>query len=310
MEIKEKSLLHFCNTVGIDISHVDQNLANIKKLIQLEFKSSKDGIITLDGLEYDQNYINNRLEDPLLLNTLHYEQEIKNISWLNAFINKNKFEFPDDIFDEKYVNNFENVYAIPPHLDNKDFASYLSPKLAKAFNLVSKDLLENNLFYKHRLILYFLKYIQIQHHEDSLKFIRITLNNALKTFRNSNKNNYKNHINEIERWTINNAGNFISKLPDGLLSEKTDFTRSVTNFIVDIQNEDRDLTFKLSLQLIKIDGLPSDLEVIVKNNHDFFTNLYYQKDLEGPKGSEEVPWAKIIIITIFLLRILLYFIMS
>lgn len=284
MELSERSLLHFCKHLNIDLENLNENISSIKKQIQLEFKASNNGIIQIDGLDYDSNFIVNELENPNVKGIVQYDNIIKNIPWLYDFINKSQFTFSEDITNRNYTpETFLKDYSIPEKYDTVEFRAYLSPKIAKSFDTISRKLLEDDLFFKQKILMGLLEYINPNDFEQAFQYIRLMLNDAIKIIRNSNKSNYLNKRNDLERWSINSAGNFINSLPESLHSIKILFVHAMTNFLVDIQNENKKFTYKLSFQLVCIKDLPHELAEIVTKNHEV-----YQQKHEGVEEYQQV----------------------
>lgn len=289
----ERSLLHFCKNTDISLDDLHQNLLTVKKQIQLEFKAAKNGIIIVDGLEYDSNFILSEIENPRLTNTLHFDTIILSIPWLDDFINRNHFSFSDNIFSKSYSRtDFSEHYYIPSDVDSPEFREYISPKMAKSFNTLSRYLLEEDLFLKQKILMNLIVYIQPNDHELAFQYIRLMLNDSTKIFRNSNKDNYIKRGNELERWTINSAGAFINSLPEGFSVIKSEFVRAVVNFTVDIQYKDKRMAYRLSSQLINIDDISHELRKTVNDNHVVLKRRYEGVEEVATQSSDELsPWS-------------------
>ena len=304
MELTERSLLHFLNHIDIDLDSLNQNLGSVKKQIQLEFKSTKNGIMLVDGLEYDSNFIVSELDNPNITQTLRYERIIKEIDWLDAFINKAYFDFSDTMYgsNNNLLHFFKRV-CIPVDYDTEEFRNYISPKMAKSFNTISRNLLEQDLFYKQRIILNLLEYIQPTDYELAFQYLRLMLNDALKSIRNSNKENYLKKGSQIERWTINSAGIFINSLPDAFSSYKIDFVKAMTSFLVDLQKADTKLSYRLSFQLINIESIPHELKALIAKNHAIFKRINDGlQDPNNAKNENGVSIWRIVLIIFFFIK--------
>jgi hypothetical protein len=288
----ERSLLHFCKNTDISLDDLHQNLSTVKKQIQLEFKAAKNGIIVVDGLEYDSNFILTEIENPRLTDTLHFDANILSIPWLDDFINRFHFSFADNIFSKSYSRtDFSKHYYIPEEVDSPEFREYISPKMAKSFNTLSRYLLEEDLFLKQKILMNLIAYIKPNDYELAFQYIRLMLNDSIKVIRNSNKDNYIKKGNELERWTINSAGAFINSLPEGFSGGKNEFVRSVVNFSVDIQHKDKRMAYRLSSQLINIEDISHELKKTVRDNHVVLKRRYEGVDEVTTKKSNEIsPW--------------------
>lgn len=306
MELSERSLWHFCKHLNIDLENLNENITSIKKQIQLEFKAANNGIIQIDGLDYDSNFIANELENSNVKSIVQYDNIIKNIPWLYDFIYKSRFTFSEDITNRNYtLDIFLKEYSIPIKYDTVEFRAYLSPKIAKSFDNISRKLLEDDLFFKQKILMGLLEYIDPNDFEQAFQYIRLMLNDAIKIIRNSNKSNYLNKGNDLERWSINSAGNFINSLPESLHSIKIRFVHAMTNFLVDIQQENLKFTYKLSFQLVCIKDLPHELAEIVTKNHFVYKQKYegvekYQQGHESKSFSTK----QIIYLVLYLLFLL------
>ena len=266
MKYKERSLLEFCRHLNIDLSNVQHDLSAIKKQIQLEFKAAKNGVISIGGSDYDFNFINDEFSNPNLKNILKYEQWIQNIDWLNDFINYAKFDFRYKLFTHN--TNYDNLYRVlPVEKDTEEFRQYISPKMAKSFNTISKQLLDDNQFIKQKIIMNHLIFIKTEDHHTAFSFISVFLNDVLKFLKNTNVNNYKQKNINLDRWSKPCVGAFLNALPNQFDGFKKNYTVQMVGLVSEIFKIDLYFAYALSKELIKIDSVPHNIRKVMNKNH-------------------------------------------
>jgi len=271
MKYKERSLLEFCRHLNIDLSNVQHDLSAIKKQIKLEFKAAEDGIIMIESNQYDYNFVTQALENPNLAVEIEYEIIISKVAWLNDVINKYTVDFSAYIEKSKNGKHVKiEKFKIPHQYDSDAFRAYLSPRLAISFNIISKRLLSEDLFFKQLIVMNLQEFIQQKDYEVAFQYISFMLAETVRTIRNSNKENFRQKGNSIQRWAQNCSGDVLNALPDYFQNKKTEFAVVMTNFLVDIQHADNIFAYQLSRQMVKIKNLSPELTTTINKNHQIF----------------------------------------
>jgi len=304
MKVKERSFFHFCQHLSIGLDQIEGQITTLKKLIQLEFKSSKNGIISIEGLDYDHSFVAEELLKEDILTNFRQEDMIFKIAWLNDFINYGKFDFNHALFSNSNIT-FDLTRSLPKMYDTEEFLDYISPKMAKSFNVLSGDLLKNNRFRELIILFDHLKFIQKEDYNIAFRYINIIFGEYLSVLKDLNKNNYKSNAAEINRWLLPGAIDFINCLPLRFYNFKFDFVSSFYDLINEIWLSDKKNAFKFSSLIIRVEGISVNYWNQVLSTHEMLERdlLRLEESMKEIKKSDTnlIFWlVKIIALILFL----------
>ena len=244
-------LFEFCG-----VNYANLSILQIKKIISAEYSLADNGIISIDGFDYTKDAVLQEIEHEDFTQRLQYHS----IIWKNkALLN---------FLEHDTINNEADTWR---SLSNDDgFKQFISPYFAYSFNKVMHKFLRDTNFAKAALLLKFLTFVNYIDSDQALASIRSFISETLRLFKNTSKDNYKNHYLQISIWAKQPAYLFINNLPDTLSSDIENLIIGLINLTITVQNGDKKLCLGISNNLIKINRADPENAQIIKDNHSIY----------------------------------------
>ena len=281
-------LFEYCN---VDYNTMDTG--KIKKILTAEFSIAEGGIISIDGFDYTKNDIFQELEQEDFPQRLEYHQQIWKNESLLACLETNTVDF-------RVVSEW-----FPIEKDTA-FVRFISPYFAESFDKIMRKFLNPVDFSDATRWLNFLFLIDNAADEDkALSGIRLFIMEFIHSLKNVNSTTYVTIMPELETWTDQSASSFINRLPDSLYMQIEDMVKAVINFTVLIQNENTNLCYELSYELVRINKISSNLQELIAENHEIYEHRAKQISTGGGSTSQSFIsffWV-IVVVLLFFLRI-------
>lgn len=298
------SPIRFYEYCGVTVGYpAEVNPTRIKKQVAAEFALAVDGIISIDGHDYNKNDILQDFDSPDWFSNLQFHQMIWDNKGLLRCIEEDKISMSEA--SSQWLK-FSRDAA---------FVKFVSPYFAESFNNIMKLALSFPNFEDARWWFAFLVFVEPDDQEKALQSSRVFLEEALSTFKNVNASTYLNKIQIITPWSKQQWHIFINDLPDSLYYYKEDIAAALINFTFEIQNADLHLAYLISVRLSHVRGLSSELSKIIADNHAVFSNRYdrslgntpYQTDSgSGGKPSTLATVFRVVFIVFICVRLLLF----
>ena len=281
-------LFEYCN---VDYNTMDTG--KIKKILTAEFSIAEGGIISIDGFDYTKNDIFQELERTDFSQRLKYHQLIwKNESLLACL--------------ETNTVDFRVVSTWFPLKEDSFFVRFISPYFAESFDKIMRKFLNPVDFSEATRWLNFLFLIDNAADEDkALSGIRLFIMEFIHSLKNVNSTTYVTIMPELETWTDQSASSFINSLPDSLYMQIEDMVKAVINFTVLIQNENTNLCYELSYELVRINKISSNLQELIAENHEIYKKRTEHAPAERRSVNLSFFWV-IFVIVLFCFRIASY----
>lgn len=261
--MRYNSPIRFYEYCGVAVKYpAEVNPSRIKKQISAEFALSTDGIISVDGHDYNKNDVLQDFDAPDWFSNLQFHQ----IIWDHKGLLK--------CLEDDAISMVEASQQWFKLSKDPAFVKFVSPYFAVSFNNVMKMALSFPNFEDARWWLAFLAFVTPDHYEQALQSTRVYLEDILRVFKNVNSSTYHFKLSEIVPWTKQHWQHFINDLPDDLFYFKEDLAATLVNFTCEIQNADLHMAYMVSIRLSQLTGLSSDLSRIVADNHAVFSQRY------------------------------------
>lgn len=274
-----QSFIRLLHHVEVDYSNPENiPVPRVKKLLQAEFTMQEDGILTLDGIDYNKNDVLTELEHPEFIARIRYHKLIWNHNELLELLEHDAIDIP------KSQQQWFSLH------EDEDFRIFLSPLLAGAYNSVMKSLLLNYDFTQAELWQRFHVFLSPEDEDKAYQGTRIFLDESLSLFKNMNKQTYLRNMTELRRWEYGSWGPFLNKLPDSLFYYIDEMALYVINFSVEIQKLERELCLALSEQLCFLTRASQELKEIILKNHQIYKSNVSQQNKGGGSGISVGSW--------------------
>lgn len=255
------SPIRFYTHCGVDLSDPTAiNASRLKKMVSAEFAMAPDGVVTIYNFSYNKNDILQDLDNPEWEKYLGYHLTIWNTAGLLNFLET------DTIHTFKARKEWFNLSEDP------GFVDFISPCFAESFNNVMKIFLNPVDFDEARFWMLFLRFINQDNTEAALASTRIFLDDSIRLFKNTNSQSYWTDFAQIQPWSKQQWHLFINDLPDSLYFYKESLAESLVSLTVEIQHTDQGIAYMISTRLSQMQGLSTNLENIIKKNHEIFAN--------------------------------------
>jgi hypothetical protein len=111
--------------------------------------------------------------------------------------------------------------------------------------------------------------------------------------RNCNDITYLSFIQQIKIWADQSSGSFLNKLPASLYKIKDDLVRALVDFTYRINRQNVTLCYVISCELIRINGIDSELQNVILHNHKV-----YSSKTKGKKDSKNISFGQALVILI------------
>lgn len=280
-----QSFIRLLQHADVDLSHPEEiSVSRVKKLIQAEFAMQEDGILQLEGIDYNKNDVLFECDQPDFLERLRYHNLIWEHTELLELLEKDAIDIP------KSLKQWFHLH------EDKGFQAFLSPMFAGAFNNVMKSLLTNYDFTQAEIWQRFQVFLSPQDEDKAYQGMRIFLDESLVMFRNINKQSYLRCMTELRKWEYGTWGPFINRLPDSLFYYIDDIATSIINFSVEIQRLEKEMCLALSEQLCFLTKASPDLKEIIAKNHSVFKSNNKKSSSGSGSNISIGSWIWIIIV--------------
>lgn len=284
--MKYQSIIRLFEYCGIDYTNPD--MIRIKKILTAEFAIAKDGIIVIGQCSYSGNDIFNALDNENFSMRLQYDIFIWHEKSLLAFLES----------DKTYVVAFESLFAIYsdiPMASDAGFINYISPYTASIINKSLAGCLKTGNFAKGIKYLQLLIYIDNTEDEHSaLSSTTVFFNDFIKQLKNSNDVTYTDAAKKLEAWDFQPWDEFINQLPESHTKLKNTLVACMGDFIATIYIKEPKMALQISGKLCDIQGLYSDVYIILYNNHKII-------EANNSKSTKDNPAAGCILFILFIL---------
>ncbi len=215
---------------GVNTIDANLSLAQLKKIILAEFAFSQNGLLVIDGFEYNKNDILKELEDPNLQNNLRCHATIWEEKGLLDFLEQ-------DILDMDIANsNWRKLNW------DKAFVQFVSPYFAESFNAVMNHVLKEPNFSSATELNSLNGFLQDADQETAYRSVRIFLNDNTHMFRNLNEKTYSKEP-KVVVWTKQQFAPFLNSLPFSFSHQINKLAVSLINFLVTIQAKNKKYCF-------------------------------------------------------------------
>lgn len=250
-----RSIIRILAWCGIDCEALDVTKA--KKILAAEFSIAPDGIVSIDGFDYNKNDVLNELEHEDFTRRLPIHLLIWQTPRLLNCLERNAADY----------QTLKTVEKVCADKNNRQAIRFISPYFAVSFNKIMSILLRRGRFKDACNWLGSLCLIDNAEDEyTALASTRIHIADFIKLLRNLNSETYKNHLSELKKWFSQPWHRFVNQLPDSHHSTLYDLLSALISFTVEIQHADRKLCRTISRQLLKVKNINPDLHELIVNN--------------------------------------------
>ena len=279
------------------------NPSRLKKLVSAEFAIALEGIISVDGYDYNKNDLLSDLESDAWQKNIEYHKTI----WENKLLLQ--------------ILEFENVKRPKSRplwfnlSEDKEFVNFISPYFGEALNNLIRKYYHPINFMEARFWLTFLAFVNPEHEEEALSSTRNMLDSIVALFKNLSFSNYEQHMQELKPWINQSWQHYMNELPDSLFYYKDKLAEVIVSFIAQIYRHDLDLAYKLNVRLAAIKGLNPEIADVIKENYNVLSGAkdrqvdvaYASEDYDsGGGGSSGFATFWRILFAIFIIIKLLY----
>jgi hypothetical protein len=279
------SPIRLFNHCGID-TQGELNIGRIKKQLNVEFDSTKDGLIVIDNFTYNKNDIIEELEHPLFAERMQYHNRLWDAKSILYALEENKL-------------NFDNISAeFKSFTGDEAFDQFFSPYFAAPFNHIVRNLIVENRYADLAHWLTFEDFLLPAEKEEGYKSIRLFFEENERTFRNINKDNYYTFRPKLKYWMTSEWSQFFNALPEEFYAEKNDITVDLINLTVTIQKISRDDCKSISSRLIQLQNISPVHRETIMSNH----SVFYPSGGNSSSGGNSYGW--ILWVVIVLLKII------
>lgn len=264
-----KPIDKFFQYIQLDITDVRaESLGRVRKVINAEFALADTGIITIEGQTFSKQDLISVLDSQDAIEQL---QAYHTIGQHSAFV-----EF---LINGNFNTQIAQEVAI---LSNNDLVvAMTSADTAFQFNKNQRKLLTANRFEEAAQLMQLIPMILPVDYEEAFQALRQYMDDGIYLLKNTNKVTHFQRLQELHRWTMDWA-QWANALPDFLLDHKQDLAVKLINYTALIQDEDKKMTYYISLQLIKLQFLTDTLSKLVIDNHA----IYEKNAAPFKKGSQ------------------------
>jgi hypothetical protein len=229
-------------------------LAQLKKIILAEFAFSQNGLLVIDGHEYNKTDVLKELENPNLHSNLSCHATIWEEKGLLDFLEQ-------DILDMDIANSSWRKLSW-----DKDFVQFVSPYFAEPFNAVMNHVLKEPNFSAATELNSLNGFLQDADLETAYRSVRIFLEDSAHTFRNLNEKTFSKEP-KVVVWTKQQFAPFLNSLPFSLLNQINKLAVSLINFLVTIQAKNKKYCYLISCDLIELENIDPQNKAIIDKNH-------------------------------------------
>lgn len=242
---------------GIDIEH-DILIQRIRKQVMLEFAVAENGIIHLDGHDYNKNDLLAELDRSDFLDRWNFHKTIWEFPQILQFLE-------DDYVDLDTISSELNIFR-----NNAEFIEFISPYFSFSFLNMTRSLLNPPQLATLGILLYYQDFIAARHLDYAFSSIGRFLADQSKLFNNISKETYHLHSKDITHWTNGNWGEFLNRVPDMYYSSKEDIVVSLINLTVALQTNFPKITKAISSQLIRVKNIDRSHYKLIHDNHKIY----------------------------------------
>jgi hypothetical protein len=282
-----KSIIRFFKHLQPEVSNfAEVDPQRLKKLTNAEFSQAPGGIMMLDDLEYNRQDILTFFDHDDLAKCIYYEHVI--------------FTHEDLLYlleEHVLINGPEELqwYAL---MEDEGLLKYLSPYFAHAFSKVMGAYIQEANYHHASLWYPYIRMVVPDDQELANNSIRSFLLEGERLFRNLNEKTYVDSYRSLLPWKEAEWGSFVNQVYDEFAMQIEDLTVEMINFTVRIQQENADLSFYITEELLKVTKLSPEHRRIVEGNHRVFAKN------RGPAGVK----LNNILSKMYFIAIFLYFI--
>lgn len=288
-------LFDYCN---IDYSDLEQlNIPRIKKQIAAEFNFAPEGFITIDGRVYNKNEVFQTLDASNVAELIAYHLKVYQANGLLQILEEGKIE------------NLTSQ-ELRSYIEDENFVRFISPYFAPVFNREMKNRLAAADFEGAADWIPYCRLILNTDGETAFQSTKTYLEEALRLFKNLNKDSFLVRKEEVQPWT-NSFARFLNWLPDLLYPQKEALAIQLINFCVEIQESDRIYAYQISKSMLALNFLDNFHTQLIKDNHLVYESRVLGTDIIAPEREKELKKEKskgssymwiIIAVVIFLVR--------
>lgn len=287
---KYKSPIRFFEASGMSVSELATQANKAKKIVQAEFATAEQGFIELDGHIYNKQELLTFLNHPNLEEEINFHSNIWKYKSLLDFLEQ-------DIWDQEQ-NSWEMMFH------QQGFVKNISPYVAHSFLQVSRYLLQQQNLELLASFMHLDRFIVEEDKEAAYSAINNYINEQYKVFKNLNTETYLAKTDLIAPWTSQMWYDIFNRLPNALDHLIDDFTRKVTDFLVDIQHIDRSKAVHLAYNLSRITRLDYEMTELTKSNYEALVEKPTFTGTRDTKQNKKFYWMYVAFILFFLFRVL------
>jgi hypothetical protein len=269
-------LLDYCN---IDYSDLEQlNIPRIKKQIAAEFNFAPQGFIPIEEHIYNKNEVFQTLDAANAKELISYHLSVYEHKTLLQLLEKGHAEniVPQDI--SSFVHH-------------EGFVRFISPYFAPVYNREMKHRLATAGFERAADWIPFCRLLLTTDGEKAFQSTTAYLEEALRLFRNLNKETFFSRREEVLPWT-HPFGRFLNWLPDMLYPQKEALAIQLINFCVEIQEADRAICYKISNSMLELNFLDSFHTKLIRDNHLVYESRVVNTNTIPPEREQELKKEK------------------
>jgi len=223
-----------------------------------EYGMSATGFLEVDGFSYNKTDVLEEIDRPDFADRLALHQQV----WDNPLLLK--------VLEENsiHLSNLSSIFQ--PFQGNAAFDAFVSPYLAGPFQVILRSCLLKNNLVDARIWLSIEGFLQGEDREEGFRPLRLFLEEQERVFKNVSKDNYSSFRDKLAPWLGDGWSLFLNNFPAELYEQKHDLVVDLINLTVKIQKINRSDCQHISLELIQLNGISSDLvNTIISNNRVF-----------------------------------------
>jgi hypothetical protein len=253
------SIIRLLEHCGISTNE-ELNLTRVKKQLSAEFGMSANGFIEVDGHTYTRNDVFEELDRPDFSERLVYHRQLWHSPQLREWLENNN------------VNLYTIADEFTSFLGDKKFDEFFSIYFSGPFNYAARTILTSHHLTEMGKLLAYEEFIQPAEREDAFRPIRIYLDDALRTLRNINGDNYSMMRPKIVQWIEEDWYTFFNNLPPEFYEIKFEIVTKLINIGVAVQKTHRNDCRLVSEQLVSLKDTPEALRGIIVSNNTVYSN--------------------------------------